>query len=43
MTSPTLRFPGARRFDIACLGRLAVDLYAQQVCAKLEEVSSCAK
>ncbi|HEX7689634.1 MAG TPA: 5-dehydro-2-deoxygluconokinase, partial [Burkholderiaceae bacterium] len=33
----------ARRFDLACLGRLAVDLYAQQVGARLEDVSSFAK
>ena len=38
-----LRFPGPRRFDIACLGRLAVDLYAQQVGARLEDVASFAK
>ncbi len=38
-----LRFPGPRRFDLACLGRLAVDLYAQQVGARLEDVSSFAK
>jgi 5-dehydro-2-deoxygluconokinase len=38
-----LRFPGPRRFDIACLGRLAVDLYAQQVGSRLEDVSSFAK
>jgi 5-dehydro-2-deoxygluconokinase len=39
-----LRFPDAgRRFDIACLGRLAVDLYAQQIGARLEDVSSFAK
>ena len=38
-----LRFPGPRRFDIACLGRLAVDLYAQQVGSRLEVVSSFAK
>ena len=33
----------ARRFDLACLGRLAVDLYAQQAGARLEDVSSFAK
>ena len=38
-----MRFPGPRRFDLACLGRLAVDLYAQQVGARLEDVSSFAK
>jgi 5-dehydro-2-deoxygluconokinase len=39
----SLRIPGARRFDLACLGRLAVDLYAQQVGSRLEDVSSFAK
>jgi len=39
----TLRIPPGRRFDIACLGRLAVDLYAQQFGARLEDVSSFAK
>ena len=39
----SLRFPDGRRFDIACLGRLAVDLYAQQVGSRLEDVSSFAK
>ena len=33
----------SRRFDLACLGRLAVDLYAQQVGSRLEDVSSFAK
>jgi 5-dehydro-2-deoxygluconokinase len=36
-------FPKGRRFDLACLGRLAVDLYAQQFGARLEDVSSFAK
>ncbi len=31
------------RLDLICLGRLAVDLYAQQVGARLEDVSSFAK
>ena len=31
-----------RQFDLACLGRLAVDLYAQQLGARLEDVSSFA-
>lgn len=35
--------PESRRFDLACLGRLAVDLYAQQFGARLEDVSSFAK
>jgi len=39
----SLRFPGPRRFDLVCLGRLAVDLYAQQVGSRLEDVSSFAK
>jgi 5-dehydro-2-deoxygluconokinase len=43
MNTSTLNFPGPRRFDLACLGRLAVDLYAQQVGARLEDVSSFAK
>ena len=38
-----LRIPDGRRFDLACLGRLAVDLYAQQVGARLEDVASFAK
>lgn len=38
-----LCFPEGRRFDLACLGRLAVDLYAQQIGCALEEVSSFAK
>ena len=39
----SLNFPVGRRFDLACLGRLAVDLYAQQVGARLEDVTSFAK
>ena len=39
----TLTAPEGRRYDLACLGRLAVDLYAQQVGARLEDVSSFAK
>ena len=38
-----LKFPDGRRFDLACLGRLAVDFYAQQVGCKLEDASSFAK
>lgn len=34
--------PG-RRHDLACLGRLAVDLYAQQLGSRLEDVASFAK
>src|SRR5690349_21980218 len=37
------RFAPGRTRDIICLGRLAVDLYAQQVGARLEDVSSFAK
>jgi 5-dehydro-2-deoxygluconokinase len=32
-----------RKFDLICLGRLAVDLYAQQPGARLEDASSLAK
>jgi 5-dehydro-2-deoxygluconokinase len=38
-----LPFPTGRRFDLACLGRLAVDLYAQQVGCPLEDATSFAK
>ncbi len=38
-----LTIPDGRRFDLACLGRLAVDLYAQQVGARLEDVATFAK
>ena len=38
-----LRIPDGRRFDLACLGRLAVDLYAQQVGSRLEDVATFAK
>ncbi|MGV2289179.1 5-dehydro-2-deoxygluconokinase [Trinickia sp. YCB016] len=37
------RFAAGRERDIICLGRLAVDLYAQQVGARLEDVTSFAK
>lgn len=39
----TLNIPSGRRIDLACLGRLAVDLYAQQVGSRLEDVASFAK
>jgi len=39
----TLHFPTQRPFDVACLGRLAVDLYAQQIGCSLEEATSFAK
>src|SRR5580698_2127335 len=32
-----------RKYDLICLGRLAVDLYAQQPGARLEDASSFAK
>ena len=35
-----LNFPSDRRFDLACLGRLAVDLYAQQFGSPLEGTRS---
>ncbi|MFT4192123.1 MAG: 5-dehydro-2-deoxygluconokinase [Comamonas sp.] len=38
-----LNIPQGRAFDLACLGRLAVDLYAQQIGARLEDVASFAK
>lgn len=39
----TLPFPAGRRHDLACLGRLAVDLYAQQVGCPLEDATSFAR
>ncbi|WP_250513531.1 5-dehydro-2-deoxygluconokinase [Caballeronia sp. INDeC2] len=42
-TQITSRFAPDRTRDIVCLGRLAVDLYAQQVGARLEDVSTFAK
>jgi len=36
-------FAPGRRFDIVCLGRFAVDFYAQQIGARLEDVTSFAK
>jgi 5-dehydro-2-deoxygluconokinase len=39
----TGRFAPGRTRDIICLGRLAVDLYAQQIGARLEDVTSFAK
>jgi 5-dehydro-2-deoxygluconokinase len=38
-----LNFPAQRPHDLACLGRLAVDLYAQQVGCRLEDAASFAK
>ena len=37
------RFAAGRAIDIICLGRLAVDFYAQQIGARLEDVASFAK
>jgi 5-dehydro-2-deoxygluconokinase len=37
------RFAAGRRFDVICLGRLAIDFYAQQIGARLEDVASFAK
>ena len=40
--SQTFNFPTGRPVDIACLGRLAVDLYAQQFGSRLEDARSMA-
>ena len=37
------RFATGRRFDLICLGRIAVDLYAEQIGAPLEDVTSFAR
>lgn len=37
------RFASGRPFDVLCLGRLAVDFYAQQIGARLEDVTSFSK
>jgi len=42
-TMSPLHIPEGRTHDLACLGRLAVDLYAQQLGSRLEDVSSFAK
>ncbi|WP_118180620.1 bifunctional 5-dehydro-2-deoxygluconokinase/5-dehydro-2-deoxyphosphogluconate aldolase [Paraburkholderia phosphatilytica] len=42
-TGATSRFAAGRSRDIICIGRLATDLYAQQVGARLEDVTSFAK
>lgn len=39
---PKLSFPPGRTHDLACLGRLAVDLYAQQFGSRLEDARSLA-
>jgi 5-dehydro-2-deoxygluconokinase len=38
-----LTFPANREHDIACLGRLAVDLYSEQFGSRLEDARSMAK
>ena len=38
-----IAFADGRELDVICLGRLGVDLYAQQVGARLEDASSFAK
>jgi 5-dehydro-2-deoxygluconokinase len=40
---PAIPFPANRPIDLACLGRLAVDLYAQQIGCHLEDARSMAK
>ncbi len=42
MRNPT-PFATGRRLDVVCLGRFAVDFYAQQIGARLEDVTSFAK
>ncbi len=32
-----------KKFDVICMGRIAVDLYGQQIGARLEDVASFAK
>jgi len=39
----TTRFATGRPLDVICLGRFAVDFYAQQIGARLEDVTSFAK
>ncbi len=39
----TTRFASGRDFDVLCLGRFGVDFYAQQIGARLEDVTSFAK
>ncbi|MCX8517064.1 MAG: PfkB family carbohydrate kinase, partial [Rhodoferax sp.] len=39
---PTFSFPPDRSIDLACLGRVAVDLYAQQFGSHLEDARSMA-
>ncbi|NRR30683.1 5-dehydro-2-deoxygluconokinase [Oxalobacteraceae bacterium] len=42
MNNPT-QFATGRALDVICLGRLAVDLYSQQIGARLEDAASFAK
>jgi 5-dehydro-2-deoxygluconokinase len=42
MNNPT-QFAQGRALDVICLGRLAVDLYAQQIGSPLEDATSFAK
>jgi 5-dehydro-2-deoxygluconokinase len=39
----TTRFAASRYLDVVCLGRFGVDFYAQQIGARLEDVTSFAK
>src|SRR5438552_4141268 len=39
----TTRFAAGRGLDVLCLGRFGVDFYAQQIGARLEDVTSFAK
>jgi len=39
----TTRFAAGRDLDVVCLGRFGVDFYAQQIGARLEDVTSFAK
>src|SRR6266446_8508218 len=39
----SVRFASGRTLDVICLGRFAVDFYAQQIGARLEDVTSFAK
>ena len=39
----TTPFATGRKLDVICLGRFAVDFYAQQIGARLEDVTSFAK
>src|SRR5205823_12083554 len=38
-----VRFASGRPLDVVCLGRFGVDFYAQQIGARLEDVTSFAK